>query len=101
MSGPDVNGGAAEKTEEEAPKHINIKVKDQQENEVFFKIKRTTPMEKLMNAYCQQKGMTFDSVRFMFDGVRVVKEDTPSSLEMDEGDMIEVFQQQLGGCKLI
>jgi len=88
---------AAEKPEEEKPTTISIKVKDQQENEVFFKVKRHTKMEKLMGAYAQQQGRDLGSLRFTFEGSRIQKTDTPELLEMDDGDMIQVFQEQLGG----
>uniref|UniRef100_A0A2K6PCL9 Rad60/SUMO-like domain-containing protein n=1 Tax=Rhinopithecus roxellana TaxID=61622 RepID=A0A2K6PCL9_RHIRO len=45
--------------------HINLKV---------FKIKRHTPLSKLMKAYY-----------------------TPAQLEMEDEDTIDVFQQQTGG----
>ena len=32
--------------------HINIKVKAQDGTEIYFKIKRTTNLKKLMDAYC-------------------------------------------------
>lgn len=37
------------------------------------------------------------TVRFRFDGQAISEADTPSSLEMEEGDTIEVYQQQTGG----
>lgn len=36
-------------------------------------------------------------VRFRFDGQAINENDTPMSLEMEEGDTIEVYQQQTGG----
>ena len=38
------------------------------------------------------------TVRFRFDGQAINENDTPLSLEMDEGDTIEVYQQQTGGA---
>lgn len=35
--------------------------------------------------------------RFRFDGNPLNETDTPISLEMEEGDTIEVYQQQTGG----
>ncbi len=32
--------------------HITLKVKSQDGNEIFFKIKRSTNLKKLMDAYC-------------------------------------------------
>jgi len=34
--------------------YINLKVKSQEGDEVFFKIKKTTVFKKLMDAYCQR-----------------------------------------------
>ena len=41
--------------------------------------------------------MAIETLRFRFDGQVVSEKDTPFSLEMDEGDTIEVYQQQTGG----
>ena len=56
--------------------HLNIKVTDNN-NEVFFKIKRTTQLKKLMDAFCERQGKSFTSVRFLFDGTRVNPTDNP------------------------
>ncbi|CAK7231146.1 SUMO protein smt3 [Sporothrix bragantina] len=76
--------------------HLNIKVTDNN-NEVFFKIKRTTKLEKLMAAFCDRQGKSLSSVRFLFDGQRVQPSDTPDTLEMQDSDTLEVHQEQLGG----
>ena len=39
----------------------------------------------------------FQTIRFSFDGTRINESDTPKSLDMEDGDTIEVFQQQSGG----
>ncbi|KAL7742014.1 hypothetical protein ACLKA6_018268 [Drosophila palustris] len=64
---------------------------------VQFKIKKHTPLRKLMNAYCDRAGLSMQVVRFRFDGQPINENDTPTSLEMEEGDTIEVYQQQTGG----
>lgn len=56
--------------------HLNIKVTDNN-NEVFFKIKRSTQLKKLMDAFCERQGKQISTVRFLFDGTRVRPEDTP------------------------
>ncbi|KAI4470854.1 small ubiquitin-related modifier [Holotrichia oblita] len=78
--------------------HINLKVLGQDNAVVQFKIKKHTPLRKLMSAYCDRAGLSLQVVRFRFDGNPINETDTPSSLEMEEGDTIEVFQQQTGGC---
>ena len=61
--------------------HLNIKVTDNN-NEVFFKIKRTTALGKLMNAFCDRQGKKMESVRFLFEGARVQTEDTPDTVSL-------------------
>ncbi|KZZ97987.1 Small ubiquitin-related modifier, SUMO [Ascosphaera apis ARSEF 7405] len=91
-----------EDKEESAPsapqntEHLNIKVTDNN-NEVFFKIKRTTHLKKLMDAFCDRQGKDPSTVRFLFDGTRVQAEDTPNTLDMADGDTLEVHQEQIGG----
>lgn len=43
----------------------------QDHNEVFFKIKRSTQLKKLMDAYCERQGKATSSVRFLYDGIRI------------------------------
>ncbi|KAG5967183.1 hypothetical protein E4U57_001153 [Claviceps arundinis] len=87
-----------ERTEAPASsEHLNIKVTDNN-NDVYFKIKRSTKLEKLMNAFCERQGKVITSVRFLFDGSRVQPTDTPDALEMADGDTLEVHQEQVGGC---
>lgn len=131
MSGENENGTpGGERAEAPAnTEHLNIKVTDNN-NEVFFKIKRTTKLEKLMGAFCERQGKALSSVRFLFDGTRVQPTDTPDAvcppfpppicpispdctletkdadhvsppqLEMQDGDTLEVHQEQVGGCSL-
>ncbi|KAL3636750.1 Small ubiquitin-related modifier 2 [Castilleja foliolosa] len=77
--------------------HINLKVKGQDGNEVFFRIKRGTQLKKLMNAYCDRQSVDFNSIAFLFDGRRLRVEQTPDELEMEDGDEIDAMLHQTGG----
>uniref|UniRef100_A0A7S3B187 Ubiquitin-like domain-containing protein n=1 Tax=Haptolina ericina TaxID=156174 RepID=A0A7S3B187_9EUKA len=79
--------------------HINLKVVTQDGNEIFFKCKATTPLSKLMNAFCQRQGVALASVRFLFDGTRINEHQTPSDLDMEDGDVIDVMVEQQGGAR--
>lgn len=69
-----------EAPKDDAPKeHLNIKVTDNN-NEVFFKIKRSTQLKKLMDAFCDRQGKNQATVRFLFDGTRVRPDDTPDTV---------------------
>ncbi|KAM3320835.1 hypothetical protein P3S67_008037 [Capsicum chacoense] len=80
--------------------HINLKVKTQDGNEVFFRIKRSTKLKKLMNAYCDRKSMNFNAIAFLFDGRRLRAEQTPDELDMEDGDEIDAMLHQTGGTTL-
>ncbi|KPM39997.1 hypothetical protein AK830_g6554 [Neonectria ditissima] len=97
MSGENENGAPGGEQGPGNSEHLNIKVTDNN-NEVFFKIKRTTKLEKLMGAFCERQGKALSSVRFLFEGTRVQASDTPDALEMQDGDTLEVHQEQVGGC---
>lgn len=72
-------GHAANAEDQPKPEHLNIKVTDNN-NEVFFKIKRSTALKKLMDAFCERQGKAPASVRFLFDGTRVNQTDTPDTV---------------------
>lgn len=77
MADQEQNGAAGDAPP--AVEHLNIKVTDNN-NEVFFKIKRSTKLEKLMNAFCERQGKDVRTVRFLFDGQRVTGQDTPETV---------------------
>ncbi|EDL31800.1 small ubiquitin-related modifier 3 isoform 3 [Mus musculus] len=58
--------------------HINLKVAGQDGSVVQFKIKRHTPLSKLMKAYCERQGLSMRQIRFRFDGQPINETDTPA-----------------------
>ena len=80
------------------PDQINLKVVTQDDNEIYFKCKQTTPLQKLMHAFCNRQGVSIYSVRFMFNDHRIKERDTPQQLDMEDGDIIDVLQEIRGGC---
>ncbi|CAM8900821.1 hypothetical protein QQ045_010161 [Rhodiola kirilowii] len=95
MSG--VNNQEEDKKPAQEGVHINLKVKGQDGNEVFFRIKRNTQLKKLMNAYCDRQSVEMNSIAFLFDGRRLRPEQTPDELEMEDGDEIDAMLHQTGG----
>ncbi|PVH21640.1 ubiquitin-like protein SMT3 [Candidozyma haemuli] len=73
--------------------HINLKVSDGTA-EIFFKIKKTTPMKRLMEAFCKRQGKSMESLRFLIDGTRVSPDNTPEDLDLEDGDVIEAHREQ-------
>ena len=88
----------ADEEKKEGGEHINLKVVTQDGNEIFFKCKMTTPLDKLMKAFCNRNGVAANSVRFLFDGNRINGTQTPSELDMEDGDVIDVMVEQQGGA---
>lgn len=78
------------KPEETPSEHLNIKVTDGN-NEVFFKIKRTTQLKKLMDAFCDRQGKAPNSVRFLFDGTRVQGGDSPESVSVSSSSSFYIL----------
>ncbi|XP_034450766.1 small ubiquitin-related modifier 2 isoform X1 [Hippoglossus hippoglossus] len=62
--------------------HINLKVAGQDGSVVQFKIKRHTPLSKLMKAYCERQGLSMRQIRFRFDGQPINETDTPSQVRL-------------------
>uniref|UniRef100_A0A915ELX0 Ubiquitin-like domain-containing protein n=1 Tax=Ditylenchus dipsaci TaxID=166011 RepID=A0A915ELX0_9BILA len=74
--------------------YIKLKVVGQDSNEVHFRVKFGTSMGKLKKSYAERTGVSVSALRFLFDGRRINDDDTPKSLEMEEDDTIEVYQEQ-------
>lgn len=91
------NSTAEDKKPADQSTHINLKVKGQEGNEVFFRTKRTTALKKLMSAYCDRQSVSMESIAFLFDGRRLRENQTPEELEMEDGDEIDAMLHQTGG----
>ncbi len=61
-----------------------------------FKIRRTTPMRMVFEAYCAAKHLNILSVRFIYKGDRVTPHATPAALKMDDDDIMDVTLEQIG-----
>ncbi len=77
---------------------ISLRVVGQDGGEILFRIKSSTPLAKLMNAYCQRMAVSTKAMRFLYDGKRVNETDTASMLKMTDNDIVDAVLQQVGGC---
>ena len=64
---------------------------------MFFKVKKTTKMSKIFDAYAQRRGLQSNALRFMVDGDRVNPDQTPKMLELDDNDQVDVMLETVGG----
>uniref|UniRef100_A0AC35GE97 Ubiquitin-like domain-containing protein n=1 Tax=Panagrolaimus sp. PS1159 TaxID=55785 RepID=A0AC35GE97_9BILA len=76
--------------------YITLKLKNQDGDVIKFRVKYTT-MDALMKKYAERTNLERGILRFLIDGERVDYDSTPKSLEMEEGNEIQVFQQVFGG----
>ncbi|KAK9291770.1 hypothetical protein L1049_019720 [Liquidambar formosana] len=78
--------------------HVTIKVHRQQAPDVFLRIKRDIPLRRLKIFYCDQHGLEYDTIRFTYDGVKIGNSQTANELGMVDGDVIDTWSEQDGGC---
>ncbi|KAK7256076.1 hypothetical protein RIF29_29510 [Crotalaria pallida] len=99
MSATGAGTSQAEKKPADQGGRINLKVKGQDGSETFYRIRTSTQLGKLMNAYCNGKSLDSSSVAFLFDGRRLRAEQTPDELDMEDGDeiYIDAMLHQTGG----
>ena len=97
MADAGANDGGVKGEGEAKGEHLNIKVKDQNGNEVFFRMRQGAPLKKLMSTYCQRQGVAESQMVFLYDGTRITPDMTPASLDMEEGDEVDAMIHQTGG----
>ena len=64
---------------------------------MYFKIKKSTKMQKVFETYAGRKGVNSSIYRFLLDGERIQPTDTPKMLEMEDQDQINCVLAQSGG----
>lgn len=68
---------------------ITVSVKAPGGLEVFFKIRVTTPLGKLMDSFCARQSLSAASVQFTFDGKRIDGNRTPRDYGMKNAATID------------
>lgn len=96
----DDDNSKGEKGDGDSSGYIKLKVLGNDSNEIHFRVKMSTQMYKLKRSYSEKAGVQLPGLRFLFDGRRITDIDTPKSLEMEDGDVIEVYQEQSGGAEI-
>lgn len=62
-----------------------------------FSRSKVDSAQKVMDAFCKRTGKNQANLRFLYDGERVNETDTPESLDISDGDVIEAHTEQIGG----
>ena len=71
--------------------NIKIKVVNKKGDEVYVILKPDTSFIKLINAYCYRKGLLKDNITFTYGDQKINELDTPTSLNIKDGDLINVI----------
>ena len=64
---------------------------DESKNEIQIPINVRSQFKNLKESYAQRVGVPVISLRFFFNGRLLSDEETPRALEMEQGNIIEVF----------
>ena len=71
---------------------LNIRLhKVPEGDDTFFKVKTTTKLQKVFDAYATARYPGRD-LRFLLDGERLRGDQTPADVDMEDGDQIDVFE---------
>ena len=70
---------------------VAIEVKDWNNKVIYFKVKLTTQLGKLKNSWSERMGIQLSRLRFVFQSKHINDDDTPETLKMKDGDIIEVY----------
>jgi small ubiquitin-related modifier len=76
---------------------LTLRVKSQDQDEIHFKIKKNTPLKKLMQKYCDRINVALNSASFVYEGEKIFNYNTPLQLNMRNDDEIQVVVEQTGG----
>ena len=76
---------------------LNIRINDLTGEKTYFKVKTTTKLDKVFNAYATRKDVCATSLRFFFDGAAVSGVQTPADIGMEDDDQIDCMRA-LQGC---
>lgn len=75
---------------------IQINVRDQTGEEVHFRMKMSTRMEKVFSTYAKRKSVHISALRFLIDGERISPMQSPLDLDLKDGDQIDCMLEQQG-----
>ena len=80
---------------------LSIKFESQNGHELFFKLKSTTVLQRLCDAWClrlygSRMGVNGYSMNLIFDGTRIDQRLTAECYGLEDGDIIDVVMVQQG-----
>ena len=77
--------------------HLAVQLRDQHGDLMHFKVKKTTKLSKIFDAYAGRKGQTAAAMRFIAHGANLHPNATVAESDIEEGDYIDVMMEMAGG----
>ncbi len=77
-------------------KFITAGVKDQTGDTLMFKVRMSTPFQRIFQSYSERRGVKVSALRFYFNGNRLMPESTPYDYELVDGDFIDSMLKVVG-----
>ena len=75
---------------------VNMPAEQGQDKSIYFKIQKRTQLLEIMEAYCARQNLQMQHIRFLFQGSQLRGTETPDKLEMEDDDVLDVFQVHIG-----
>ena len=75
---------------------INIKIRNQDGDEMHYRIGRNDKLYKAFRQYCLRMNVVMQGFRFLFNGRRITYEDTTASTYIQDLDVIDCVLDQMG-----
>ncbi|KAK3110029.1 Small ubiquitin- modifier 2 [Teratosphaeriaceae sp. CCFEE 6253] len=77
---------------------ITLGIEDQTGYKMTVKTMRSSTLDVVMDAYATQAMRDRAILRFLFEGERLLPDETPEQLDLMDNDIINVFMEQVGGA---
>jgi len=78
-------------------KYVQLNICSADGGTLTFKVKTTTKLDKMFNAFYKNKGFSEGTVRFSFDGKRLVGDESVEGSGLQNNDIIDAMVEQTGG----
>jgi Cu/Ag efflux protein CusF len=87
------------KSESVASDLLTLTVKNQANQTMLFKVKKSTEFKKIFAAYSERVSVPVRELRFLIDGEAISEHQTPDMISYEEDDEIDVMYHQVGGVE--
>ncbi|KAK6974612.1 ubiquitin-related domain-containing protein [Favolaschia claudopus] len=88
-----------EPEQEDVKPKLNLNI-SYEGNSITVKVKPNTKFSKIFQAAEQRFGKDAGTFKFVFEGQRIAKDNTPAELGIEDQDQIDCFLEQVGGGAL-